>query len=159
MVVLGIDPGIGRTGWGVISYINGKAKALDYGCFETAAHGPLTYRLTSLRQEIVRIIEKYKPLRAGIEAIYFNTNTKTAMTVGQARGVIIETLAEKNVLVDSYTPQQIKLAVTGYGKADKNQVGAMIKMLLGLKEVPTPDDTADALAIALTCAVTKRYGA
>jgi len=157
MVILGVDPGIGRMGWGVISYTNGKTKTIDYGCFETSASGPLEYRLTSLRQEMERLIEKYKPLRAGIESIFFNTNTKTAMTVGQARGVIIETLAEKGVMVDSYTPLQVKLAITGYGKADKAQLGVMIKMLLGLDEIPKPDDTADALAIALACAFTKKF--
>lgn len=157
MVILGIDPGIARMGWGVISYINRKTKPIEYGCFETSEKGPMAYRLTSLRQELIRIIEKHKPVRAGIETLFFGANTKTAMTVGQARGVIVEALAEKGVIADSYTPLQIKLAVTGYGKADKNQVGTMIKMLLGLEEVPKPDDTADALAVALTCAHTKKY--
>lgn len=158
MIVLGVDPGIGRTGWGVIEVISSKCKVKSFGCIETLSTEELPQRLIQIKQEIARIIKKYKPARAGVEELFFNTNTKTAMSVGQARGVIIETLAERNIPVESYTPLQVKLAVTGYGKAEKAQVGVMIKMLLGLSEVPKPDDTADALAIALTCAFTKKFG-
>lgn len=159
MIILGIDPGIGRTGWGVVEYLGGKAKTLDFGCFETTNKTPLPQRLVLLKKEIDRLIKKHKPTVLGVEELFFNTNAKTAMIVGQARGVVIETCAEAGLEVLSFTPPQVKSAITGYGKADKEQVGKMVKMILSLKSVPKPDDTADALAIAVACGVSYRLRA
>ncbi len=156
MIVLGIDPGIGRTGWGVILKNGNSTKPLAYGCIETEVGMPIERRLQILRAELVKIIKQYKPESMGIEELFFNKNVKTALIVGQARGVILVTAAEMGLDVSSFTPLQVKTAVTGYGKAEKPQVGKMIKMLLGLTEVPKPDDTADALAIALACAFSRK---
>ncbi len=151
MILLGIDPGIGRMGWGVIEARGSSVKALGFGCFETDSKTILPQRLVLLRREVLRIIDKYSPEMVGVEDLFFNTNAKTAMIVGQARGVVIEALAGRNVTIISMTPPEIKVAVTGSGKADKTQVGKMVKMLLGLASVPKPDDTTDALAIAIAC--------
>lgn len=151
MIILGIDPGIGRTGWGVIETKNSKLKAINYGCFETEPNSDLPGRLVLLKKEIDRLITEHKPEIVGVEELFFNTNAKTAMMVGHARGVIITTVAEKDIPLLSLTPLEIKTAITGYGRAEKDQMGKMVKMLLGLDSVPRPDDTADALACALAC--------
>lgn len=156
MIILGIDPGIGRTGWGVIEKTGNKTKAIAYGCIETKAGLLLDVRLVAIRSELVKIIKKYKPLELGIEELFFNTNAKTALIVGQARGVVIVTAAELGLEIFSYTPLQVKTAVTGYGRAEKGQVGKMVKILLNLSEIPKPDDTCDALAIAIACAISFR---
>ena len=140
MVILGIDPGIGRTGWGVIEVQGSKSKALDYGCFETESTMETPKRLLAIKGHIEELTKKYKPDALGIEELFFNTNAKTAMVVGQARGVVIVTAAENNIKVVSFTPPEIKTAVTGYGKAEKGQVGRMVRILLGLSEIQKPDD-------------------
>ena len=152
MIILGIDPGIARTGWGIIEKQNAKCEARSYGCIETEAGLPIERRLQIIREELVRIIKKHKPQALGIEELFFNTNAKTALIVGQARGVAIVTAADLGLEVFSYTPLQVKTAITGYGRAEKDQMGKMVKILLDLKEIPKPDDTADALACAITCA-------
>ena len=153
MVILGIDPGIGRTGWGIIEKThNSKLITHSYGCIETAAGLPIERRLQIIRSELVQIIKKHKPTQLGIEELFFNTNAKTALIVGHARGVVIVTAADLGLEVFSYTPLQVKTAVTGYGRAEKDQMGKMVKILLNLKEIPRPDDTVDALACALACA-------
>ena len=157
MVVLGIDPGIGRCGWGVITHERGKSKVLGFGLIGTSPRVEAPQRLVAIKEELAAIIDKYHPHVVGVEELFFGTNTKTAFSVGEARGVIVETIASRKIQMHSFTPLQVKLAVTGYGKADKEQVGTMIKMLLGLTEVPKPDDVADALAVALATAVTKRF--
>ncbi|HVZ67693.1 MAG TPA: crossover junction endodeoxyribonuclease RuvC [Patescibacteria group bacterium] len=151
MIVLGIDPGIGRTGWGVIDVQGSRLKAKSFDCFETPSTQNPEQRLVDLRREILRILDEFKPEMVGVEELFFNTNAKTAMVVGQARGVVLETVAERGIPIISMTPPEIKVAVTGSGKAEKGQVGKMVKVLLGLPSVPTPDDTADALACALAC--------
>jgi len=156
MVILGVDPGIARTGWGAIEKQGSKTKALEYGCFETASTDELPKRLIAIRKHILSLVKKYKPEALGIEELFFNTNAKTAMIVGQARGVVIEAAAESNIKVVSFTPPEIKTAITGYGKAEKEQIGKMVKMLLGLPEIPKLDDTCDALACALACAFSKK---
>jgi crossover junction endodeoxyribonuclease RuvC len=156
MVILGIDPGIGRTGWGVIETQSGKCKAKDFGCFETEPNSPMDGRLKLIFAHISRLISEHQPEAMAIEELFFNTNAKTALTVGHARGVIILAAALQNVPVISYTPLQVKIGVTGYGRAEKKQVGDMVKMTLGLTAVPKPDDTADALAIALTHAFSSK---
>lgn len=159
MVILGVDPGIARTGWGIIEKANSqKLTAKSYGCIETAAGLPIEARLLMIRKELVRIIKKYKPQALAVEDLFFNTNAKTALIVGQARGVIIVTAVELGLEVFSYTPLQVKIALTGYGRAEKDQMGKMVKILLNLKEIPKPDDTVDALACAITCASSKKFG-
>jgi len=150
MRILGIDPGIGRCGWGVIEAQNAKLKMLNCGCIETSPKKAVEKRLEEIYSEITKLIKTYSPEVLAIEELFFNTNAKTAFVVGQARGVILLAAAQSNLEIAIYTPLQVKLAVTGYGRAEKPQVGQMVKTLLSLKEVPKPDDTADGLAIAMT---------
>jgi crossover junction endodeoxyribonuclease RuvC len=157
MRILGIDPGIGRCGWGVIEAQNSKYKAQGFGCIETSPKRAIPERLKEIYQEVSKIIKTYKPDALAIEELFFNTNAKTAFVVGQARGVILLAAAQNKLQIAIYTPLQVKLALTGYGHAEKSQVGKMVKSLLALKEVPKPDDTADALAIALTFAFSNKF--
>lgn len=158
MRILGIDPGIGRLGWGIIEKAKGQQFTVyGYGCVETEPNSDIPGRLYAIHDEVSRIIDEYKPEAMAIEDLFFAKNVKTAFSVGQARGVVLLAASQKNLSVAVYTPQQVKLTVTGYGKADKKQVGQMVKLALKLPKVPTPDDTADALAIALTHAFTKKY--
>lgn len=150
MRILGIDPGIGRCGWAVIEENKGKFTALSYGCLETSPKKEVAKRLQEIHEEILRIIKTYSPDCLSIEELFFNNNAKTAFVVGQARGVILLAAAEKNLSIAIYTPLQVKIAVTGYGRAEKSQIGQMVKTILMLKEIPRPDDTSDALAVALT---------
>lgn len=150
MRILGIDPGIGRCGWGVVEENKGKFKAISFGCLETSAKQNVTDRLKEIHDEISKIIKKYSPDVLVIEELFFNTNAKTAFSVGQARGVILLAAAQKNLPIFIYTPLQVKMAITGYGRAEKNQMGQMVKVLLKLEKIPKPDDASDALAIALT---------
>ena len=150
MIILGIDPGIGRCGWGVVEVEGSKLKALNYGCIETSPKKEVAERLKEIHEEIAKLIKKYSPLALGIEELFFNTNAKTAFVVGQARGVVLLAAAESKIPVSIYTPLQVKIAVTGYGRAEKEQVGKMVKTILKLKDTPKPDDTTDALAIAIT---------
>ena len=151
MRILGIDPGYGRTGWGVVEKQNGDWKHVAHGCIETSVKDPFVERLIEIKIEIEKLIKEYKPTRAGVEGLFFAKNAKTAMKVGQARGVILLTLVDAGLVIDEFTPLQVKQALTGYGRADKNQMQKMVQLQLGLKDKPTPDDAADALAVALTC--------
>lgn len=157
MRVLGIDPGIGRLGWAIVESEKTKVRSDAFGCIETQPNSDIPGRLFAIYDEICRIIDEYKPDTLAIEDLFFAKNAKTAFAVGQARGVVLLAGSQKNLLIQVYTPLQVKSAITGYGKADKKQVGQMVKLLLHLPKVPTPDDTADALAIALTHAFTKKY--
>lgn len=150
MKILGIDPGIGRVGWGVIEVQSSKFKVQSYGCIETEAKMPIEERLRELYEEISRIITEEKPNAFVIEELFFNTNAKTALIVGQARGVLILAGSKNKLPVVEYTPLQVKIALTGYGRAEKSQVGQMVKTILQLDKIPKPDDVADALAIAIT---------
>ena len=143
MVIIGIDPGIARVGWAVLPIAK-------LGGFKPSKNEVLDQRLLSISIFLKNLFEQYKPDCVAVEQLYFATNAKTAITVGQARGVIILTASQANIPSFDYTPLQVKLAITGYGKADKNQVQHMVKNILKLKEIPRPDDAADALAIALT---------
>jgi len=157
MVILGIDPGIARMGWGVVEEIKQKPRAIAYGCFETTKDTPHEERLRAVHNELTRLIKKYKPDVLAVEELFFNTNAKTAFIVGQARGVILLSAAQQNLEIATYTPLQVKMAITGYGRAEKAQIGQMVKVLLKLKEIPRPDDVADALAVALTYAFTNKF--
>ena len=149
MIILGIDPGFARMGWGVINKTGAKFSLIDYGCLETSAGVDLSDRLETIFDGISKVIKKYKPELAGTETLFFNTNAKTAVKVGEARGVILLALKKSGVKVIDITPLQVKQAVAGYGRAEKIQVQKMVKSLLNLKEIPRPDDAADALAVAL----------
>ena len=149
MIILGIDPGYAIVGYGVIKYEGGKMSVIDYGKITTEANIPLSKRLKLIYDSLAQLIETFKPDVVAVEELFFNSNVKTAIAVGHARGVIILAAANKNIKIAEYTPLQIKQAVVGYGRADKNQVQQMVKMFLKLKEVPKPDDTADALAVAI----------
>jgi len=150
MRILGIDPGIGKCGWGILETRNSKLEVRGFGCIETSSKKKIPERLKEIYQAVTKIIKTHKPDVLAIEELFFNTNAKTAFVVGQARGVILLAAAQNNLEIAIYTPLQVKLALTGYGRAEKSQVGQMVKTLLNLKEVPKPDDTADALAIAIT---------
>lgn len=151
-VILGIDPGFGRTGYGVIRKIAGQWKAVDYGCIETSAKKDFKDRLMELHLELERIIKKYKPARIAVEDLFFFKNLKTAIKVSEARGVILLTAVENGVSVDEFTPLQIKQAITGYGRAEKSQMQKMTAITLGIKEKIKSDDAADALAAAFCSA-------
>jgi crossover junction endodeoxyribonuclease RuvC len=150
MIILGVDPGIGRCGWGIIKDYNSSQKVLGFGCIETNAGLSLEKRLEEVYSQILKIIKKYSPNALAIEDLFFGNNSKTALVVGQARGVIILASFQNKLSINSYTPLEVKIALTGYGKAEKSQVGQMVKTILKLNSVPKPDDTADALAVGLT---------
>lgn len=164
MRILGIDPGIARVGWGVIENqslalrrsLGQEFKVLNYGCLETSSKQAIAERLAKIHASILKIITQYKPDAMITEQLFFNTNAKTALIVGHARGVVLLCAAEKNIPVFEYTPLQVKVALTGYGRAEKMQIGKMVKVLLKLEEIPKPDDTADALAVALTHAYSRK---
>ena len=149
--ILGIDPGFGRIGFGIIEKRQNDFQALSYGCIETSAQDPFIDRLEELHRVLCSIIKKYKPDRAAVEELFFYKNAKTAIKVGQARGVILLTLRQAGLTVDEFTPLQIKQSVVGYGRAEKFQVQKMLQIILKMKERPTQDDAADALAVAFTC--------
>ena len=151
-VILGIDPGIADTGYGVISDDGGKISCLTYGSIKTSSKDDLITRLDILHRELDKIIKKYKPDVASIEELFFSKNVKTALTVGHARGVILLTFKQNNLNFLEFKPSQVKQGVTCYGAANKSQVQKMMKILLNLKEIPKPDDAADALAVAM-CAL------
>jgi crossover junction endodeoxyribonuclease RuvC len=148
MRVLGVDPGLGRCGWAVLEGRGGRARAVGYGTVHTAGEevGP---RLAELATRLRQVLAAHRPEALAIERLFFNANVRTAMTVGQASGVVLLLAAEHGLVVTAYTPPQVKQAVTGSGSAPKEQVGYMVKALLGLASVPAPADTADALAVAL----------
>jgi crossover junction endodeoxyribonuclease RuvC len=148
-IILGLDPGIADTGYGVISETNGVLKVLTYGSIKTPKSEELSRRLSSLHQQLIKLIDQYQPQIAVVEQLFFCTNIKTAMTVGQARGVILLSLTNKGITIIEPTPLQVKQGITGYGKADKRQVQQMLKNILKLKTIPQPDDAADALAMAI----------
>ena len=149
MVILGIDPGLAIIGWGVIEAHRGQFRPIACGDIRTPAHTSVESRLEIIYRELARIIQKYHPDEAAVEELFFTNNITTGISVAEARGVILLSLSQHNVPVHEYTPMQVKQAVVGYGKAEKRQVIAMVTSLLRLGEPPKPDDTADALAIAL----------
>ncbi len=155
MTILGIDPGTATTGFGIIKKLEirgEKLKVIDYGCIKTAANLSTAERLEKLSVELNLLIRKYKPDIVAVEEIFFFKNLKTAIKVSQARGVILLTAAKNKSIIEEFTPLQVKQAVACYGRADKAQVQRMVKTLLNLKQIPKPDDAADALAIAICCA-------
>lgn len=154
-IILGIDPGIADTGYGLIKNEGGKLTCLAYGSVKTKAGEDLAARLLLLNSELDKIIKKYRPDLAAIEQLFFNKNVRTALIVGQARGVALLTLKQNNLPIFDFTPAQVKQAVSAYGQASKKQVQKMVKLILNLSVLPQPDDAADALAIAI-CALNSR---
>ncbi len=149
MIILGIDPGFAIVGWGVIEYSGSRFKVLGYGSVETPAHIPMEERLLMINNGIKQLVETYHPDVMAVEELFFNTNITTGIRVAEARGVIIMCAHSLRVKIFEYTPLQVKQAVVGYGRAEKKQVIAMVTRLLNLEKPPKPDDTADALAIAV----------
>jgi crossover junction endodeoxyribonuclease RuvC len=150
MLVIGIDPGTASTGYGLIRQLsNGQLDLVDYGLISTAAGQPLPARLLNLYSSLMDVLKDHEPDSAAVEKLFFQRNVSTALMVGQARGVAMLSLAMANVSVDEYTPSEIKLAVSGYGNAGKQQMQAMVKALLAMDHLPKPDDAADALAVAI----------
>lgn len=155
-IILGIDPGIADTGFGVIEEGPGnKLVCLDYGSIKTKTSLSLPDRLDIIHKELENIIKKYKPQKVGVEQLFFCNNAKTALIVGQARGVVLLTCKQNNIEVFEFTPLQVKQAVSAYGKATKIQVQKMVKLILNLNKIPKPDDAADALAVAI-CAINNK---
>ncbi len=159
MIILGIDPGIADTGWGLIEKdARGRVSHIAHGSIKTPKTSSLPERLVSLYTQLNGIIEKYQPQAAAIEELFFSKNVKTALTVGQARGVILLALKKHKISINEFKPNQVKQAVTAYGQAGKLQVQKMVKLILSLKEIPKPDDAADALALAICLSAIKNYG-
>lgn len=148
-IILGIDPGTAITGYGVISERAGSLQALDQGAILTPSSDPLAARLVSIYDGLRALIERYRPEAVAVEELFFARNARTALSVGHARGVVLLAVAQSNIPLYHYKPAQVKQAVTGYGAADKRQIQEMVRMLLGLDDIPRPDDAADALAVAI----------
>lgn len=157
MLVLGIDPGLALTGYGILEESGNKFKLLECGCLRTPANTPQPERLMQIYNGVLEILQKHPVDVVAIEQLFFNTNVTTALSVGQARGVMILALAQQNIPIFEYTPLQVKQAVAGYGRADKVQVQRMVQSLLGLKEIIRPDDAADAVAICICHLQTYRF--
>ena len=156
--ILGIDPGYAIVGFGVLDYDGINFRPVQYGAITTDAGTDFTERLRAISDDMDYILEKFRPDCMAVEKLYFTTNQKTAIDVAQARGVIILSASKKGVPVAEYTPLQVKVSVTGYGKAEKHQMMEMTRNILGLARVPKPDDTADALAVAICHGHTIRWG-
>jgi crossover junction endodeoxyribonuclease RuvC len=147
--ILGIDPGIAIVGFGFIDKKGSKLTPVQYGCIRTEAHTEPSVRLRQIYDSLLQLIDTYRPDEVALEKLFFNRNVTTALTVGQARGVLMLAAEQKGLPMGEYTPLQVKQAIVGYGKAEKTQVQEMVRMFLHLKEAPKPDDVADALAIAI----------
>lgn len=148
MIILGVDPGIGRTGYAFLQKTGHKVVLLESGAITTKPGTDEARRLLEIQKDLTTLIKKRKPDTLCVESLFFAANVKTAMSVGQARGVVLLTAAEHNLKIIELTPLQVKMSATGYGKADKGQVQRMVAKLLNLKKIPKPDDAADACAIA-----------
>lgn len=156
--VVGIDPGIARTGYGVLELVRNGYRVVAYDCIHTSADAPPTQRLHLLYRRLISVFETHRAAEVAVEQLFFNRNVSTALVVGQARGVALLAAVEAGAAVFEYTPPQVKLATTGRGRAPKEQVQFMVRAILGLREAPRPDDVADALAVAI-CHCHHRKGA
>ena len=159
MTILGLDPGIARLGWGVVAQHASRTgnPVVYFGVIETDRKTPTTERMQTIRNEILKLLKKFKPDAVAVEKLFFSKNVKTAMQISEIRGIILLTIAEAHVAFVEYTPQIVKQAVTGYGNADKRQVQRMVQTILKLRELPKPDDAADALALAICASHTLRH--
>jgi crossover junction endodeoxyribonuclease RuvC len=149
LIILGVDPGTAITGYGLVSFHGNRFSTVEYNCIKTPAKMEPADRLLILYRELEKILLKYRPDRMAVEKLFFNTNARTALAVGQARGVVLLLGAMAGLRVYEYTPLEVKQAVVGYGRAEKEQVQYMVKAILCLPEIPRPDDVADALAVAI----------
>ena len=150
MRILGIDPGLATTGWAVVDFDkNGNPNPVDYGAISTPKGLRVSERLVEIYSDMNELIKKFKPDCAGVETLLFNNNAKTAMSVGEARGVVLLALEENSIPFKEFTPSQVKSSIAGYGKADKKQVQENVKRMCGLDSIPKPDDAADAIAVAI----------
>lgn len=149
MRIIGIDPGYAIVGYGVVDYQNTRFSVVDYGAILTEAGVPFNKRLEQIYDEAFAIMQRYRPDAMAIEKLFYNTNAKTVIDVGQARGVLVLAAQKNHLTIAEYTPLQVKQSVVGYGRAEKKQVQEMTKLILNLEKIPKPDDTADALAMAI----------
>lgn len=149
MIIFGLDPGYATVGFGVLSYDASRFKVLEYGAITTDKDTPFVKRIEEIYDGMNYLLGKYQPAAMAVEKLFFNTNSTTAISVAQARGVCLLSAVKHGVEVAEYTPLQVKMAVTGYGRAEKHQIMEMTKTLLSLREIPKPDDAADALAVAV----------
>jgi len=156
MRIIGIDPGTGILGFGVIDVVKGKTIMVDAGVIRTPVKQADSIRLKTIFDELTQIVKDTKPEQMSVEKLFFSQNVTTAMTVSQARGVVLLIAEQAGIPIAEYTPQQIKQALTGYGKADKKQIQEMVKIVLGLKEIPKPDYVGDAIAAAIPHSMTVR---
>lgn len=157
MRILGLDPGTATTGYGIIDIVDGEPQMVTYGTIRTSARSETPQRLQKIYEELTELLEEYGPDAAGVEEVFFGRNVTTAISVGQARGVLLLALANAGIPIAEYSPPKIKDAVTGYGNANKHQVQLMVRNLLQLEETPRPDDAADGLAVAITHYQHHRY--
>ena len=159
MLSLGIDPGTATLGYGLVrEHYDGSLQAVDFDVIRTAAKTPMPQRLQSIHDKLKAVIDQHQPDRAAVEELFFSRNVTTAITVAQARGVVLLTLQNAGLLIAEYKPNIIKQAISGYGGAGKAQMQEMVRLLLGLEQVPRPDDAADALAVAITDLHSRRFG-
>jgi len=149
MIYLGIDPGTAITGYGFIREEGNVIRPVAYGAITTPSEWTLPQRLREIYKQLTDLITQYRPASAAVEQLFFSRNARTALAVGHARGVVLLALAQANLPVSEYTPAEVKQAMTGYGSADKKQMQEMVRILMGLREAPQPDDVADALAVAI----------
>jgi crossover junction endodeoxyribonuclease RuvC len=158
LIILGIDPGMATMGYGVIRSEKSRIEMIDFGAITTPSSQPIPMRLASIFESVGKLITHYKPDAVAFEELFFNKNVKTALIVGHARGAAMVAAAKEKKDLFEYTPLQVKQAVVGYGRADKQQVQNMVRILLNLKEIPKPDDAADALAVAICHAHSSKMG-
>lgn len=158
MIILGIDPGTAALGYGIIERSAGRLREVDHGCLVTSPDLPLPDRLLAIHSLVDDLLALHKPALMGVERLFFSRNVQTALGVGQARGVVLLAAAQHGVPVREATPNEVKSAIAGYGAADKDQVARMVQLILGMSDLPRPDDAADALAIAAWVANTERVG-
>lgn len=149
MIILGIDPGIATTGYGIIANYRGKLSLISFGCILTSKNLTLPQRLKETHADLTKLIKKHKPEILVVESVYFSTNAKTAISVAESRGVVLLAGEQNKLKILEFTPLQVKNRLTGYGKAEKKQVQYMVQKMLGLESIPKPDDAADALALAI----------
>jgi crossover junction endodeoxyribonuclease RuvC len=156
-IILGLDPGTARMGYGIVLQRGNRLSALDFGIISSPSGEPAHHRLSQVFDEVAGLLERHRPDAAAVESLFFNVNVRTALSVGQARGVALLACSKAECALFEYTPQQVKQAVAGYGRADKRQVQEMVRVLLGLPEIPRPDDAADALGVAICHAHTRGF--
>ncbi len=149
MIILGIDPGLANTGWGVVEQRGSSSVCLAYGCVTTRPETPVAERLSQVHDAVAEVVSRYRPDECAVESVFFGTNAKSAFATGQARGVALLATVEANIEIAEYSPVQVKSVVVGGGSADKRQVQYMVRTLLGLDHDPSPDHASDALAVAL----------